>query len=265
MALDALNGQSVADLLKEYAESIEALKKALGEEERAEDDTMLLRFLIQELGNVEAATQRVKDGRQLRLKYATICDMALKGESLPQESKILEHLCYGRWQYPTAEAELMYPPMLITRSGKSNSKGLMQAVTTEEIVEYMLWERQRCFADATKKSQDTGKLVMMIGVNDMDGASMRQDNNFFKAVKEASETGACLFPLLTRKHVMVNSGFVVEALFRIASTFMPQRVLDKVAFMPCEQLLEASGIPAKDFPDFLGGECPIPGGSHLLR
>merc|ERR1712151_731752 len=85
----------------------------------------------------------------------------------------------------------------------------------------------------------------------------------FEAVKISSEVGAALFPLCTRKHVMVNSGVWIDTLYKLASHFMPQRVLDKVAFMSCEELVASCGIPAASLPEFLGGQCPVPADSPL--
>lgn len=240
MALDSLMGRPVAELLNEYAESITALKALLGEMDPSEDDTILMRFIIQEGSKIEVAAARAREGRELRVKHAAVLEKARIGEHLPQEAEIRKFLCYGRWNYPNAESEYDCPPMIITRSGKSNGQALMQAVTVDELSEYFIWERQRCFDEVSRRCHETGRLVMMISVNDLEGASLitGREPKFFQAVKEASEAGACLFPLLTRKHVMVNSGRVIEALFKIASAFMPQRVLDKVAFMRCEELLQ---------------------------
>mmetsp|Transcript_52059 Transcript_52059/g.97708 ORF Transcript_52059/g.97708 Transcript_52059/m.97708 type:complete len:276 (+) Transcript_52059:110-937(+) len=265
MALDSLMGRSVAELLEEYAAPISALRAQLGETDTSEDDLMLMRFLIQEGGNVEVATQRAKEGRELRVKHAAVLEKARVGEHLPQEAVIRKFLCYGRWAYPNSEFEKECPPLIITRSGKSNGQALMQAVTVEELAEYFIWERRRCFDDVTRKCSEKGRLEMLITVNDLEGASLvtGREPKFFQAVKEASEAGASLFPLLSRKHVMVNSGRAIEVLFKLASSFMPQRVLNKVAFMTCDELVEACGIPRTGFPDFIGGTCSLPADSPL--
>jgi hypothetical protein len=266
MALDILSGRAINELLAEYAQPITTIKSNLALDLVPADDVMVLRYLIQERDNVEDAEKRAREGHELRQKYASVLEKALKGEQLEQEARIRNHLCYGRWQYPSAESESEQPPMIITRSGKSNGQALMGAVTENELVEYFLWERQRCFDEVCKRGEATGQLVMMVGVNDLEGASLLtgREPKFFKAVKTSSEAGAAMFPLLTRKHVMVNGGRLMEILFSVASTFMPQRVLDKVAFMTCEQLVDAAGIPPADLPEFLGGKCPIPDNSPLL-
>jgi hypothetical protein len=267
MALDTLAGQPLADLFNQYAQSISILRTLLGEEDPFEDDHILLRLLIQEHEKIDAAAAKAKEGRAFRRTYGHVLKKAKMGEHLPQEDKIRQHLCYGRWSYPDAESEKAYPPMLITRSGRSNANALMQVCSVEELVAYFIWERQRCFNDVIRASQETGKMVMMVGINDLDNASLitGREPKFFEAVKISSETGACLFPLLTRKHVMVNSGRFIEILFRMVSAFMPQRVLDKVAFMTCEELLTAAAIPPKSFPNFLGGSCAVPPNSPLSR
>jgi len=263
--LDSLIGQPVADLFQQHEQSIVALRALLGNDDPVEDNLMLLRVLIQERGDVSIAEQRSKEGRKLRQKYASVLEMAHVGEHLPQEQKIRECLCFGRWTYPDTQAEHEFPPMTITRTGKSNAQALMQAVTVDELVEYFVWERSRCFADANNKTNATGSLVMMITVNDLEGASLitGREPKFFEAVKVASEIGACIFPLLSRKFVMVNAGRAMETLFKLAGLFLPQRVLDKVAVMTCEELVQACGIPPTSFPDFLGGSCPVPAGSPL--
>eukprot|EP00933_Yihiella_yeosuensis_P007223 TRINITY_DN112160_c0_g1_i1.p1 TRINITY_DN112160_c0_g1~~TRINITY_DN112160_c0_g1_i1.p1 ORF type:complete len:277 (-),score=65.48 TRINITY_DN112160_c0_g1_i1:63-893(-) len=265
--LDRLAGASLDGLFAENKDAVEALRARLGTEDACETDQALLRFVIQENGSIDEAETKAKQGREHRKTYQRVLDMARKGEPLPQETKIRQHLCYGRWRYPDPESEKSLAPMLITRSGRCDGQALMQAVTVEELVEYFLWERQVCFDETTKASQDAGKLVLMIGVNDLDGASLvvGREKKFFEAVKIASETGACMFPLLTRKHVMVNAGMLIDALYRVVSVFMPQRVLDKVAFMTCEEFFLAAQIPADKFPDFLGGSCPVPPESHLNK
>merc|ERR1712151_1448202 len=100
----------------------------------------------------------------------------------------------------------------------------MRACTVDEVVEYFLWERCRCFDDVVRRSAQSGRLVLMVSVNDLLNASLitGREPKFFEAVKISSETAAGIFPLLTRKHVMVNGGVVVDMLFRVASVFMPQ-------------------------------------------
>mmetsp|Transcript_115905 Transcript_115905/g.259116 ORF Transcript_115905/g.259116 Transcript_115905/m.259116 type:complete len:123 (-) Transcript_115905:179-547(-) len=118
-----------------------------------------------------------------------------------------------------------------------------------------------------QKSEGTDKLVLMLGINDLDKASLitGREPKFYEAVKMSSELGASLFPLLTRKHVMVNAGLMIDVLFKAVSIFMPQRVLDKVAFMSCSDLVSMSGIPPRNFPDFLGGTCKVAPDSPLSR
>jgi len=253
------------DLLKENAEALAALRGVIGECEPCEDEVMLLRYLLQAAGDINVAGERATSGRELRKKYSGVIEMATRDEHLPQEGRIRQFLCHGRWRYPSDESELRYPPMMITRSGLSNSQKLTEVVSEEELVEYFIWERRRCFEEVVKKSQETGQLVMMISVNDLEGASLitGREPKFFKAVKVSSEAGSCLCPLLTRKHVMVNAGVVIDALFRIASVFMPQRALDKVTFMSCAELFDLSGIASSDFPDFLGGSCRLSPDSPL--
>lgn len=263
--LDSLTGRSLVDLLKDNAEALASLRALIGECDPSEDEVMLLRFLLQAGGSVEVAGQRAKDGRELRKKYSGVIEKALRNECLPQEAKIRQFLCHGRWHYPHEESELQCPPIMITRSGLSNGQKLMQAVSEEELVEYFIWERRKCFEEVVQRSQEAGQLVMMISVNDLEGASLitGREPKFFQAVKVSSEAGSCLCPLLTRKHVMVNGGLVIDALFKIASVFMPQKALDKVAFMSCAELLQASGIPPDSFPDFLGGSCKLARDSPL--
>jgi len=263
--LDSLTGRSLDALLKENAEGLAALRGVIGACDPCEDEVMLLRYLLQAAGNVEQAGERAKSGRELRNKYSGVIEKAGRNEPLPQEAKIRQFLCHGRWRYPSAEAELQYPPMMITRSGLSNGQKLMEAVTEEELVEYLVWERCRCFKEVVQRSQDGGQLIMLISVNDLEGASLitGREPKFFQAVKVSSDVGSCLCPLLTRKHIMVNSGPVIDTLFRIVSVFMPKRALDKVAFMNCEEILQASGIPRDNFPDFIGGSCKLSQDSPL--
>jgi hypothetical protein len=263
--LDSLSGRPLDDLLKEHAHALETLKNELGATEPCEDDIMLLRFLLQGGGDAALASQRAKEGRDLRIQYKDVIEKALRNEHLPQEPKIRPFLCHEWWRYPSTEDELRYPPMMMTRSGFSNGQKLMEVVSEQELVEYFIWERRRCFEEVVQKSQQTGQLIMMISLNDLEGASLitGREPKFFQAVKVSSEAGSCLCPLLTRKHVMVNAGLIIDALFRIASVFMPQRALDKVAFMKCTEFLEASGIPPEKFPDFLGGTCRLPRESPL--
>ncbi|CAE8636335.1 unnamed protein product [Polarella glacialis] len=267
--VDSIAGRSLSELFKEYAEAVADLRSRLSDAPAEETDQQLLRLVLADYGKVDVAEAKARQGRLDRKKYAPVLEKAKLGQRLPQESKVREHLCFGRWHYPGAQADAKnFPPLLVTRSGLCNAQALMASVTVEEIAEYFLWERQVAFIEVCKTSQETDKLVLMVSVNDLDGASIitGREPKFFEAVKLSSETSAGLFPLLTRKHVMVNSGFLLDTLYRVVSVIMPQRVLDKVAFMSCEEFIEAftsSGIPAASLPVFLGGSCAIPSESPL--
>lgn len=262
--VDSIAGRSLTELYKEHAAGLADFRTRLGPGD--EEDQVLLRLLLSEYGNVEAAEIKAKQAREDRLKYAKVLEKAKAGEHLPQESTIRQNLCFGRWEYPGSTD---YPPLLITRSGLSNAKALMESVTVEQLVEYFLWERQRAYVEVCQASKAKDQLILMISVNDLDNASIitGREPLFFEAVKVSSETAAGLFPLLTRKHIMVNSGFLLDTLYYLVSSFLPQRVLDKVAFMSCSELTQTmtdAGVPSTSFPDFLGGSCSVPPNSPLF-
>eukprot|EP00746_Dinoflagellata_sp_MGD_P115972 gnl/MRDRNA2_/MRDRNA2_51916_c0_seq1.p1 gnl/MRDRNA2_/MRDRNA2_51916_c0~~gnl/MRDRNA2_/MRDRNA2_51916_c0_seq1.p1 ORF type:complete len:278 (+),score=60.89 gnl/MRDRNA2_/MRDRNA2_51916_c0_seq1:58-891(+) len=267
MPTDAIAGHSLSELLAEYAQGIAALRSRLGSDHPEEDEQTLLRFIIADNGNVEKAVDKALQGRQDRMKYAEVLKKAKSGEHLPQEAKIRKHLCFGRWQYPCSKSAVSVerPPLLITRSGHTNAKALMDSCTEDEVVEYFLWERQRAWDEVLLATKETGKLILMVSVNDLDGASLftGRERRFFKAVGDSSKVGAGLFPLLTRKHVLVNGGKIIDILFSIVSMFMPQHVLDKVAFMNTTDFVSTFGVPSASIPDFIGGTCGVPADSPL--
>lgn len=261
MPTDSIAGRSLSELLEENDKAINALRFRLGADHPEEDDQTLLRFILADNGDVEKAEQKALDGRQDRLKYAEVLEKAKRGEHLPQEAKIRKNLCFGRWQYPCTKsaASVERPPLMITRSGHTNAKALMEDCTDQEVVEYFLWERQRAWDEVNLATKSTGKLILMVSVNDLDGASLftGREPRFFKAVGDSSKIGAGLFPLLTKKHIMVNGGRIIEVLFSVVSAFMPQHVLDKVAFMSIDDFANSFGVPGTSMPDFLGGSCDV--------
>mmetsp|Transcript_113356 Transcript_113356/g.315573 ORF Transcript_113356/g.315573 Transcript_113356/m.315573 type:complete len:285 (+) Transcript_113356:76-930(+) len=264
---DKQAGRPIAELQQEFAEAMKELRRRLGGEMPFEDDQMLLRFLLQAYGSVDEAEAAALRGRQDRQTYAAVLEKARQNEALPQEMIIRDHLCFGRWQYPhtTGTVAAGWPPLLVTRSGRSNPQACMEAVTEEQMVEYLLWVRTRVFLEAHGATEKTGKLLLMASVNDLADCPLlsSREPRFFSAVGKVSKLGEAISPFLGRKHIMVNSGMIVTALMAIAKLFVPQKVLDKVATMSCEELPDALGVPKESLPSFLGGSCQVPRDSPL--
>jgi len=267
MPTDSIAGRSIVELLQEHAGPVGELRAKLGSDDPNEEDQVLLRMVLASNGDVVKAEETALKGREDRIKYAEVLDKAKRGEELPQAFKIGQHLCFGRWEYPAEGGVKDQPPLMITRSGRTNPVSLMDGSSADEVAEFFLWHRQRCWDEVISESKNTGLLVLMVSVNDLEGASLiaGREKRFFEAIGKSSEVGAGLFPLLTKKHVMVNSGYFIEMLFSLVSVFMPQRVLDKVAFMTVQEFFDAFGVAKNNFPDFLGGSAALAPDSPLNK
>lgn len=269
--VDRHNGRLISELLAEHKDALAKLKAKLKEDSAVisaaeeEDDLILIRFLLQAGGDVDEAEATAKRGREDRLKYRTVLEAAGAGKPLFQDEKVRKKMKAGRWTYPDPKSEQALPPLLITRSGFSDLKGLMDECSHEEVTEWFLWNRARIFGDCIRRTKETGRLVCMVSVNDFANLSLLQgrEPRLFKAVGESAKAGEGLFPLLGTKHVMVNTGMVFQALYAAASYFMSQKALDKVAVISSEELCDKIGAKASDFPDFLGGSCNVPIDSAL--
>lgn len=259
--LASVDGRPIPELLEEYSEELEELRRRLGE---GEEDLILLRLLIQAVGSVDDAEITALKGRADRQTYKAVLEKARRGEALPQEAKIRSHLCFGRWDYPSGP-RAGWPPLLLTRSGKCDLAAVMDSCTQEEMIEYILWTRERILMDVLHMTRESGRMILMASINDLTDASLftSREPRFFEALGQVSTVGEGVSPLLGKKHIFVNAGIIFTAIFALASLILPQRVLDKVAFMTVEELREALRVPPEEFPDFLGGTCKVPRTSPL--
>lgn len=264
--LDKNAGRLISELLEEYAKPMAELQERLGKDEEFEDEQVLLRLLLQSDGDLDDAEAIARKGREDRLTYAKVLDMAKQNERPPQEKEVRKYLCFGLWQYPESEESSKWPPLVVTRSGKCDARACMDNISEEDMLEFFLWFRAKEFQDIHRITRETGRLTVMASVNDLADASLisSREPRLFSVIGKVSKLGEGMLPLVSRKHIMVNCGFFLQTLMVIARLFMPQKVLDKVAMMQIEDLHEAVGVPVSSLPAFLGGTCKVPKESPLF-
>ena len=146
-------------------------------------------------------------------------------------------------------------PLFIVRAGLSNTKQLMETVTPETVMKYMLFKRECIYLKLDKATRETGKIVKSYTVNDLNFVSLSgmQDKRFSKAlggrlrsvslppINESTKySPACwcsagasamsekMYPQMLEAAVLINVPRIFSAIFALFKNFLPKRTLEKI-------------------------------------
>lgn len=267
--LERCIGQPIAGLLEANAKALAELRIALTDTMTPADipeDSVLLRYLLYKSNSkdqVAEAAESARRGVDFRNQYAKLFHKVAMGETLDHAEKVEKHLCVGRVECSTLE--VVKPAVFVIRSGMSDPKGCMNECTQDEVVEWLLFHRVKEWKELQALQNETGRFMLVVNVNDFNGVSLlkSREPRFFKALGEASKVGADMFPVVSSRNVMINTPWMMKALFSLAKPLMPKEALDKIGLCPAADsskddlskcpYCKMMGIEKGDLPDFLGG------------
>jgi len=253
----------VADLLKEHADAIGALRAALegveGAAPFAGDDLWLLRFVLS-YPKADEAAKSAREAIAWRRAHEQVLRLAQERKPHPQQAMLGGYM-------KTALFELRDgTPLFVIRAGHSNPKQLVSNVSRDTILEFLMFTKEEALVRCDEATRRTGRLVKMLVINDLDGTSLRTSSRkFAKILGDSSKLAEVVYPQLMERTVIVNPPTVFKIMFKFAKVFMSKRTLAKLSVCPGktkEGDIESCPfvkrrLHVSDVPHFLGGQRTV--------
>ena len=250
---------SIKSLLAKHADALAALRTELADEAAgwASDDLWLLRFCLS-----HRTTEKAADAARATLRYraanSDLLRRAMEGGGSHEDA-----LGALNKQALLPSPTLLGEPVHVVRAAASDVKKLMDDFTEEEVVEHLNLSKERAFLRCDAESRRSGRLVKLVSVLDIrDGRLSDLDLRFLRALGRASAETEKFYPQLLGLVAAVNAPPWVHALVRVASHFVPERTMRKLAVCgatdtaeECAALCRTLCCTPDGLPDFLGGRA----------
>mmetsp|Transcript_19958 Transcript_19958/g.70603 ORF Transcript_19958/g.70603 Transcript_19958/m.70603 type:complete len:448 (-) Transcript_19958:260-1603(-) len=153
--------------------------------------------------------------------------------------------------------------LFVARAALGDPFGHLRHMSAHELMSVYLDFREWAWMMCDRTARETGRLVKLVTIVDMAGATMSQVNNpkVSKIHADVSELSGVLFPQLLGKMVLANSPGWMAMMFAFLSKIMPRRFTDKVVIFASPEALfrsawGASALNRAALPAFLGGGVP---------
>lgn len=221
--------QPVADLLREHAEPVARLRELTRDWQSEADDVLrlddiaLLRFIISHKGDAEKAAEAVRKTLDWRKNKAELLACAKSGTPPPMNDRIIK--------YTVADFLVTSwgVPIIVIRAGKSDTGGLVKNVPQDELLDWLMYQRERAFVVCDMVTRRTGKLTKAMTVVDLlDQSMFRLSYTFAGIVQQTSKLSEVCYPQLLSKSVMMNMPSFVSMVWKVARC-----VLSKQPCCPC--------------------------------
>ena len=261
-------GAPVAPLLKQHEESISSLLTSLSDEIEAAgdvstpvDDLYALRYLLSSEGDLTKARESMAKGIKWRSDNIQILNSKAKGE-IHHSQAIFDRFQIKGWCGAIGAEK---HPLFIVRTSLCDVKTVMNSLTEDEVVQCLLFNSEIGFQLSDKRSRESGKLVKVISVIDMNYFSLFStpfDKRFISALGKSSHLSSDYYPQLLGRSVMINVPtalrYAIKALNLVQSkktvdkqSICPAQHSDKKSALECPFLQKFGGV--ESIPTFLGG------------
>ena len=152
------------------------------------DDIWLLRFILSNK-TAKKSVDSVKFAINWRKERKDILDSICAGGEIPKANVWNKFQVAGRHK-PAKDGG----PTFIIRMGLCNPSALMDNMTHQEVVDYVLCLRELDFRQCDQLTRKHRKLIKFTTINDMKGLKFVMDRRFFKAIGEASKISEKVYP-----------------------------------------------------------------------
>lgn len=126
----------------------------------------------------------------------------------------------------TAEGDLVY----VIRASLIEDKELMQKVTVDQLVDFLLYVKEVHSLVVNARSEKTGRLCNVIFANDISGTRKPPDPQFSKALTASSKSYERLYPSLAGPTMILNLPFVLQAFIGLFKPLFPKTVQARLKF-----------------------------------
>ncbi|OQS01929.1 Outer Dynein Arm Light Chain 2 [Thraustotheca clavata] len=255
------NSDDLDALLVEHDDAINELRRLVKDVlEPQYDDVWLLRFLISN-GTPSASEEPVRYTIKWRAGRKVLLEKIRNGASAPFHDEITKYQVIGDHKHTS-----LGEPLFFVRVGLCNAISLMNNVSYNDILEYMLLSREKMVADLEVKTRSQRKLIKGISVLDFAGYSLRwgTEPRFSKLLGECSELMEKMYPQLIGQSILVNTPSYFSWFFRVLKPFLSESTLSKIVVCPGGTSIADCPYMSKylvlsDLPSFLGGDCTCNG------
>ncbi len=253
------------ELFAAHAPAIAALRAELGEGALPPpwDDLWLLRYVL----SFDTAAERapaVRECLAYRAAHAPMLAAAATGAPAPFAAALEPWMVAGEHGVGHNGE-----PVFIVRAGLSNARGAMGAVAEAELVQFLMYWKERAFLHCDRESRARGRLVKQLVLLDMAGASFATfDMRHLRALGAAGKLSEVVYPQLLGRSVGVHPPAFLATVRKMMAPFMSKKQLEKQSFCPGAA---AAGPPSRSpasacpfasrlldvatLPTFLGGAC----------
>lgn len=252
-------------LLRDNVEEIGKLKEKLKDVLLPEhDDVWLLRYILSNK-TAEESEEACRFTIKWRADHKEHLDAIHNGKEIPFQKIINQFQVVGEHK-KTMTGE----PVFFVRIGLCNVKGLMDAVAFDDVLNYMVMNRELTVKYCDELTKKERRLVKAYSCLDFQGASATrgQDSRFTRIIGDSSKLSEKMYPQLLGKSIFLNIPTAFRWVFNLIKPLMSKRAVEKMVFCPAN----SSGKPISDcpfvskilsienVPTFLGGKCNCPGG-----
>ena len=156
--------------------------------------------------------------------------------------------------------------LFVIRAGLSNGKALMKALTQDQVVQIMLFNRTRMMDMCDLETLKTGRLTKFITINDLAHTSIsRMSGPFNTALQQTTKLSEVYFPQLLDSAVLIHMPSAMRIVFSTVKRLLPAKVQAKIRVCAAKSGESISKCPwatkhlsIASVPTFLGGECRCP-------
>lgn len=117
------------------------------------------------------------------------------------------------------------------RAGFIDDKGLMSAVTVDQMVDFFLYCKEVNAAVADARSAEVDSLIRVVTCNDLSGVKLIGGSSDFRtALSGASKKANELYPSLNGRTLMLNLPTLARALVKLFTPLLPEAVRNRIRF-----------------------------------
>eukprot|EP00298_Acanthocystis_sp_HF-20_P028937 c7798_g1_i1.p1 GENE.c7798_g1_i1~~c7798_g1_i1.p1 ORF type:complete len:277 (-),score=89.05 c7798_g1_i1:51-881(-) len=148
-------------------------------------------------------------------------------------------------------------PCAVERWGQVNPKGLMSALTPEQIMEYCLYEFEFMRMINDDFTRETGNLTRWFIIMDVGGSSWHQiQKGFLSVFGKIGKIMELHYRELMSKVIVVNTSDVFILMWKVVKTFLPKKTQEKAEFVRDPLATLQKYFENESIPNFLGGSGP---------
>jgi len=227
------------------------------------DDLFVVRFLQSNLPDVQKAEDSLVATLNWRIAQAVALDTVRNGGPPPNDD-----LCGGHCVVALHKTSKQNEPVLIVRSGLTNTATLLQVASGPQITDWILFQREAALGICDAETRRTGQFVKCISINDFAGIRLFGfDRRFMQALGAASKLSEQYYCQLLGTGIMINLPGWAKPVLSMAKLLMSQRMLEKIKFCPASPSAKnekevftncpwaKTKFDPENLPTFLGGKC----------